>query len=170
VSDEGPSREEGAKQRLARAVELLCDGTLTRGEIVERLSRDFGCSERSAWRSVKKAREEVLPAWYELGEQRVLVIETIAKATRHYRRCVSGQTPNHSAGLATLKWIAELQGVESIVKVELVGKVEVAGLAPERINDLRGMFGLPPRPIDEPGDDEPAADDLPVRPAPAGVD
>jgi len=153
---------ETTTRRVARAVEWLCDGTLTRGEIADRLVAEFKVSRVSAYRSIKQAREDVLPSWVELSEQKVLVAETLARATRHYQRCVRDE--QHGPGLATLKWIAELLGVKAIIKVEVDGKLTVdgkLGLGADHINSLRAMFGLPPREPVEPAE----ATEAPVDPA-----
>lgn len=142
-------------KRIRRAVDLICKGTMTRGQVAAALQEEFGVSRAVAWKTVKTAREDYLTAWDKEADIKVLVGETIAKATKHYERCCTSE--QHSAGLATLKWIAELEGVDgAVTRVEVSGKVEHDGsvsISADQVDSMRSLFGLPPKKDRADGDD-----------------
>jgi hypothetical protein len=95
-------------QRKAEVAELLLEGMPTT-KVATRIARKYDCSERSVYVDIRAVREKVFPKLYGLGDIAIMRSEALAKAESHYVRCV--QDKQHNAGLATLKWIGELQGL-----------------------------------------------------------
>lgn len=133
------------KRRVARVLEMLVGGVPT-GDVQREAAKEFGCDERTVRRYITEVRHEILPSWYEWSDQRVLAAEHIAKLERVYARATA--KGDLRTAVAALRQQAEIQGLNAAAKLQVEGRVAVDGkvaLGVERINDLRAMFGLPPR-------------------------
>jgi len=168
------TRERKAKraERLARVLEWVCAG-VPAPKIISQTRKDYNVGLRQAQIDLNKVREEMLPEIYSDRHRRGLVVESIARAERHYIRCCSDK--QHGPGLATLKHICDLYGIGGAIskqnrakaladrieqmRLEAISKAEATGSAAgmhrvgavggnsaplEQANQMRQMYGLDP--------------------------
>ena len=131
------------KRRVGKVLEWLVSG-VPYNTIVKMGVDEWGVDERSVSRYIKRAREEVIPTWYEWGNQRVLAAEAIAKAEKLFARAIGKD--QLAVALNALKWIGELQGLtvaQQVAKTNLAEPNARASLSLDSWNSARQLYGLP---------------------------
>jgi hypothetical protein len=88
---------------LNRLADLVVGG-LPSAEAVRQIVAEYGLAETQAWAALRELRAKVLPERY--SWPRRSRAESIARAERHYARCLS--TGQLGTALQTLQWLTEL--------------------------------------------------------------